>query len=62
MFGADRVLSGEIALNGKGRQNLVPHRRDPARRRVPVRGPEAVGLFLNMTVQDNILFSFFPAS
>jgi len=60
VFGADRVLSGEILLGGKPVKITSPT--DAIKNGIVYLSEDRkqLGLFLNMTIQDNILFSFYP--
>lgn len=60
VFGADRALSGEILLNGKRIKISSPT--DAIRHGIVYLSEDRkqMGLFLNMTILDNILFSFYP--
>ncbi len=60
VFGADRIASGEIILNGKPIRISSPT--DAIRHGVFYLSEDRkqLGLFLNMSIEDNILFSFYP--
>ncbi|MBO7709720.1 MAG: sugar ABC transporter ATP-binding protein [Lachnospiraceae bacterium] len=60
VFGADRIESGEIILNGK--QVKITSPADAIRHGIVYLSEDRkqLGLFLNMSILDNILFSYLP--
>ncbi|MGN0354694.1 MAG: sugar ABC transporter ATP-binding protein [Muricoprocola sp.] len=60
IFGADTIDKGEVRLNGKILHIMSPSDAIKAGIAYLPEDRKQLGLFLNMSVKDNLLFSYFP--